>query len=353
MKHYFKTAFFILIFFISINLSVKAEIVDNLYSASWPVDDQSSDVRQRAMTNAFADVLVRVSGHYSVLDNSAIKSSLSNAQDYMRQYSYKRLSAEEQLIYERPLLLVVSFDQTALLRLLKESAQPIWSENRPAGIFWIAVEESGNRYIATDSGDSVAIFAKRAAYRRGIPITLPLMDLEDESAINISDVWGRFQDPVARASKRYQTDYFVIGNLSSTGSQWQGRWSLYMGGDRNSFNTSGNTKQEAISKMVNQTADHLADKLAVTLFEQSQMLYVLVENIHDLNSYAKARNYLESLTMIKAATAIEVSSDRVLFQIESLSTTQSLIDAIEIGNNLRRSVNDTVEQQYLSFRWQD
>ena len=51
----------------------------------------------------------------------------------------------------------------------------------------------------------------------GLPVSLPLMDLDDNMAVTATDVWGRFADPVLKASQRYGAEMVVLGKLSPEG----------------------------------------------------------------------------------------------------------------------------------------
>ncbi|NVK20888.1 MAG: DUF2066 domain-containing protein [Kangiellaceae bacterium] len=335
--------------------AVQAEKVNNLYSATWPVDDQSTAQRQRAVANAFAEVLVRVSGKEGVTQSSSIRSAIGNANDYMRQYTYRKLGLAEQIVYDKPLLLVATFDSKAVLRVLRDAGQPIWSEDRPSGVFWVAVEEGGERRVAAERDDTVGVALKRAAARRGLPIKVPVMDMDDQTSIEVSDVWERSVGSLERASRRYTSDFVVAGQLLQDSGQWKGRWTVDMGGDNQTFTTSGATQQQAVSAMMDKIADQLSSKLAVVLSSQAQTLYIMVENIHSIDSYAKARNHLANLSMVKAVNAVQVRGDKVLFAVDALSNAQNLISAIEIGNNLRLSSSDSMSAggDYTVFRWVD
>ncbi len=346
-------SFFLLLVLGMFAVPVQAERVANLYSASWPVADQSTEVRQKAMQNAFAEVLIRVSGSRSVIENSQVREALPNAQNYMRQYSYKRLSAAEQMIYERPLLLVATFDSLAVQKILKDASLPVWSENRPSGAYWIAVEENGNRRVATNANDQVTIALNRAADRRGLPIVLPMMDLEDKATVAVGDIWGRFLGPINRASERYKADYVVVGQLSQSGDQWFGRWSLDLGGTVDNISSSGTSKQQVVADLVDQIANKLAGRLAVVLSDQVLAVEIYIENIHDLEAYAGARNYLAKLGMTESVNVLQVKQDAVLFEVKVLTSPQSLIDAINIGNNLHRIPTDQGLGGRYRFRWRD
>lgn len=354
MRHLLKQSSFFALFILgTFILPVHAERVANLYSASWPVENQSTEVREKAMQNAFAEVLIRVSGNKQVIEDPQVREALPNAQNYMRQYSYKRLSAEEQMVYEKPLLLIATFDSQSIETILKDSSLPIWSENRPSGTYWIAIEEDGNRRVATDANDSVAIALNRAAGRRGLPIMLPMMDLEDKSVVTVGDIWGRFTAPVKRASERYNADYVVVGQLSQSGEQWFGRWSMELAGSVEHLSSTASSKQRVVADLVDQIADKLASRLSAVLSGEVLSVEIYVENIQNLEAYAGARNYLTNLGLTESVRVLQVKQDAVLFEVRVLTSPQNLIDAINIGNNLRRIPNDLGLGGRYNFRWRE
>lgn len=61
----------------------------------------------------------------------------------------------------------------------------------------------------------------------GLPVSIPLMDLDDNMAVNATDVWGRFADPILKASQRYGAEMVVLGKLTPEGDKWSIDWGLY------------------------------------------------------------------------------------------------------------------------------
>lgn len=330
------------VFLVSVSLPSKADTVRDLYTANWPVESQSSSLRAEATVKSFEQVLVAVSGSRDVLRSPTVRAELANVNDYLRRYSYQKLSAAEQMIYEKPLLLKATFDSQSVLSLLKRASQPIWGQDRPSGVYWIVVEENGKaeqRAIATEESQLIAAGLNISAKNRGLGVTLPLMDIEDQSVLSVSDVWRRFDESINSASKRYSTDYWVAGQLSNDNGQWQGKWLVSMRGETRNYTTTGLSSYEAINAVINRVADHLASKLSVVLSESAQDVLISIENIQDFQSFAKAQQFITSLGMVRSASAVEVSADTVLFKVESLTSPQNLIEAMKIGNNLQRSTN--------------
>ena len=103
------------------------------------------------------------------------------------------------------MFLAVQFDANAVQRLLQDAAVPMWSGSRPVTLMWLAYEQDYNRQVvatSTPMDQPVKHNLMQQMHRRGLPVVLPLMDLEDEMRVSASDIWGRFPEPVINASSR-------------------------------------------------------------------------------------------------------------------------------------------------------
>src|SRR5258706_5789879 len=70
------------------------------------------------------------------------------------------------------------------------------------------------------------------ADERGLPVTLPLLDVQDLRAVTFADVWGGFEDRVAAASVRYRADALLIGRVRPGLIGNQIEWLLVVGVER-------------------------------------------------------------------------------------------------------------------------
>ena len=65
------------------------------------------------------------------------------------------------------------------------------------------------------------------AQRRGMPLQLPLLDLEDQTQLTPADLWSDYQPAIRQASARYPHDVIVVGRLrAQTDGRWRGAWSI-------------------------------------------------------------------------------------------------------------------------------
>lgn len=183
-----------------------AELVQ-VEKAEVAVIEQSSKVERQALKSAFRQFVLKLVGHRQLLDNPDIKTLLRSPNQYLRTYRYERNYG--QLYY------IAEFDTDAVQDYLLERQLPVWGKRRPTVVLWI-VEESddGERSIVSDSTLSTTRNGLVVVSRqRGLPFTLPLMDLDDALAITDYDVWGRFEQPVRAASERYNPDVIVVARL--------------------------------------------------------------------------------------------------------------------------------------------
>jgi hypothetical protein len=126
---------------------------------------------------------------------------------------------------------------------------PVWGPERPLTLLWIAVDDGmGGRALlgANDAAElgvesSPATASLLTALRgeltavadeRGLPVTLPLLDLEDFSVVTFVDVWGGFDDRVVAASQRYGADAVLIGRVRPGLVGYEVQWLLIAGAER-------------------------------------------------------------------------------------------------------------------------
>ena len=167
------------------------------------VDDQSQRTQQSALKQALRQVIVKLSGSADVLTNPGVRAALSSPQSYLRSYRFG--------FQDGKTFYIADFDQAKLSSLLQREMLPLWGAVRPETLVWIA-EEQGNasRTILDETSPSVLKDTLQAtAKERGVPLSLPLMDLTDSVNITSFDVWGRFVEPLKLASSRYATDNII------------------------------------------------------------------------------------------------------------------------------------------------
>lgn len=348
MKRFFRI-FWLIIGLGAANLLQAATEVDGLYEASVPVFTQGKEERKLAIRSAFEDVIVKVSGDRNAVALLELAGALENMVPFIEQYRYDKLPQEPappdfdpdiQATELQPTqLLWARFDEDEVNRILQQNNLPVWSRVRPMMLVWLAVEDAGMRYIV-DSGSVSDIPAEldKLSKRRGVPVVLPLMDLEDQQNVRVIDIWGNFNEPVRLASERYQPEAILVGRLLRDRSGgWRGRWTFY--GDEKStgvyWSNIASSQPELIATGVNGASDWLAQRFSHVFSELEEGNVLLtISDINQLGHYARVQNYLEKLPSVTQAQAIRVEEDNITYQLKLKTGTEDLLQSIKLGKAL-------------------
>jgi hypothetical protein len=315
--------------------SVGAVTVEGLYDAEVEVPSQGTEHRDAGIRAAMAGVLVKLTGDRDIAERPEAQSLLGQAGRYVQQYRYRANPAAAAMPPGAALLLWVAFDAAALNRFVQDSGLPVWGRSRPYVIVWIAIEESGQRYLA-DPGTQPQIVqtVEQAAARRGLPVVLPLMDLEDQSRIQVAEVWGNFGDPITRASARYRANDILVGRVypESGSGKWMGRWSLYEGGQAQHWETRADGLLTALTAGVDGAADSIAQRYAQVLTTGAEQVRLTVEGISTVAQYAKVLRYLESVESVSRVAVAGLENQQMAFYLQLRTSRDGLRRALALGD---------------------
>ena len=334
--------------------TAKAVEVSDLYLVKWPVAEQSKAARWKATLAGFKEVLIRKSGSQAILQSYEVQQAYSKVTSYLQSFEYSRQQDEGG---EFPYLISLYFEPRLIDIIIRDSKMPLWGSNRPVTILWIAVEEDFKRHILKDQTDievslgsddteqvpesqSLIKSIKENAIRRGLPVISPLMDLEDELIVSISDIWGRFPSTILQASQRYSADSVILGRVKKDGEQWSGEFSYLNQDTQSNFEVFAERPQQVIGQMVDKLAELLCNKYCV-VEEIGQKNEVLM-NVSDINNFKEfkaAENYLNALSAIKRIDLVKIDQHNVVFKLTLLGQIESLVEGIGLSQQLQIDEN--------------
>ena len=285
----------------------QAARVNDLYSASVPLDSSSRDPLNDAFGRALGEVLVKVTAKPDIGADAARVGLFPNPASLVQQY--QRLPDQQ---------LQASFDPRAVRAGLDGAGLPVWGEVRPLVSIWLAVDSGGGRRVLVAAGaggaadnepaDLARAELLAAADSRGLPVVVPLVDAQDLAVVNFADVWGDFPGPVLSASARYGADIALIGRARSMNpADDRTRWTLH----------SGNEKQTWTGDLASgpaRAAEYLGQRLA-TFADASGALRLVVQNVDSLKKYGELRAYFASLNVVERATVGRVNGAEVEFEL--------------------------------------
>ena len=343
--------------------------VEKLYEISIPVYSQSSKEREDAITEAFEELLIKVTGKKGIGELDEGQALLKNARRYIRSFRYAAIErkaienpepdvmefVDEQnlvteiedlslepvvIVAEEPLPeqnLVIIFDEQAVNNSLWKHKLPVWGKTRPATLVWVAVHDQNTRRLI-DASDPLPLldYMHKYAEKRGVPLVYPLLDLEDQINLNVTDVWGGFKDSLVSASERYEPEAIVAARLymDSLGS-WESRWSFYLGNEELQWRSRAPDQETAIQEGIDYLADKLAERYAhlpSSGDENSTLIYI--SDVNNLSDYNKVSRYLASLSAIKKIFLSQVQMNAVIYQLDLRGSKNALKQAISLSNIL-------------------
>ncbi|MGD9912626.1 MAG: DUF2066 domain-containing protein [Rhizobiaceae bacterium] len=245
-----------------------ADAPDKLYTAVAIVTGTAEENRPLGFRLALEDVIVRVSGDYSLITSGAADEVLASAGDYAASFTYRdRLEGipihDEQGTYDRPHDLTVNFDPAKIDAALRTLGSRPWLANRPHLAVVLGVKSAKLDFVL--SSDAEQGFYMRdslaaAADKYALPVALPSGDAIAEIGIG-SDVLAKFDSAAldARAGL-LGGDRVLAGTLiwSDRAMGWLVSWRLYADGKDYSWEESGISFDDAFRAGVRGAAQVLS-----------------------------------------------------------------------------------------------
>ncbi len=310
--------------------------VQDLYVVTVPVETRDRPERQEAFKAAMSAVLVKLTGDRSAADFPELELLQETASRYVQRFNYLN-SVEEGYRLE------VHFDGEALERALTERGLPVWGRERPAVLVWLAVQDKGKRYlVGGESGATAQRQLNETASRRGLPLVLPLLDLEDQSKVSFADVSGGFQETLEAASARYRPDALVVAQAGPlAGGTWRVRWKMYFAGQSSAWETEDGVLGSALAEGVHHMSGVLARGMATQGFaELASGTVISVSGVHSLEDEVQVATYLAGLAPVVASHPILLQGDRVDYWVRVRGDVRDIERLISLGDMLERQALD-------------
>ncbi len=357
--------------------SANATIIENLFEVGVPVMSQSAKERKAASKLAFETLLVRITGRRDLTQTEEGRALVENARLYVSSFRYELIKKTDYEVFEaakRAVLLdtlvdvpfestdaglgevlagesepveeaelkatqklVVSFDEKAVKNSLWKKKLPVWGKTRPSTLLWIAVQDNKQR-VLLDANEPTALlsYIELQAEKRGIPMLYPLLDLEDQININVTDVWGAFKEPVKNASARYQPEAILSARLFlDPFGVWQSRWTLYQGSDEIDWQVAAPDLETLTIDGLDQLADRLARRYAhVSSVEDDSQFLIYVTDVKNLADFVRVDKYLSALSSIKKVDLTQIKDTELVFRLDFRSSAEAVKQAIKLGKVL-------------------
>ncbi len=282
-----------------------------MFRESALVQSQSESQRQAAAQEALGRVLVRISGTGQVLKNGEVRAAISRADRYLAQFSYQKNDGVDSADSFK---LEMEFQPQAVLEILKQAQQPVWSSNRPPVMACVAVAQGSGKQLITPDSASASVLLEQAR-RRGVPVQLPVSRVDCSDGAN---------------------DELVLnGELRVNGGRCDSRWSMPLDGREQQWTASGNSLDACVASAVDELAETLSATYAfANVVGAGEPLLLRVSGIDDFSDYADVVLMLNGLAMVEAVDVAGVEGGAVDFSLTVGGSAGKLQQAIELKGML-------------------
>lgn len=298
------------------SLSSEAATVSDLYQVREPVASQQPEERDAALGRALQTLVLRLTGDGEALNNPALAELREDPQQIISRYGYEQ---------DR---LLVDFDPVSTDRSLRQAGLSLWGVNRPAILTWWLNDGSDGSSLVGDGQDSAAAL-RQAAQHRGLPLRLPIADLNEQLLATPENLGAVEPQALRTASERYAADALLAVQAREDNGQWQAQWRLWLGDEREQGKARGADQAALADAVLLLVSERLAQRYVVAPGATTSL--TLEVQGTDLARYAELQRILEPL----AAQLRKVEGDRLIYSVnanaEQLRAQLALVNLQEVA----------------------
>ncbi|MCF5300221.1 DUF2066 domain-containing protein, partial [Pseudomonas syringae] len=172
---------------------------------------------------------------------------------------------------------------------------------------WLNDSVEGSNLVG--DGQAAAEPLRQAAQHRGLPLRLPLADLSEQGIGNAKTLEGTDPAPLKEASERYGADAILAVHAKEDGGQWQGKWRLWLGDQREQGSATGASSEALADAVLLSVSERLAPRFVAKPGASTGML-IQVQGM-TLERYAQLLQLLEPFGVRLSS----VEGDKVVFEV--------------------------------------
>lgn len=198
-------------------------------------------------------------------------------------------------------------------------------EQLPLTMVWVVLDSvDGQQIISSDSNAEITKLVSEVSHEKGIPLILPLMDLQDMSAIALEDVVHKNLPLIENASKRYNASNLLIGKLTQTKTDentdmLHAVWTLKNGNMTWDYQTEGDgfdkVFRAGLLQALNSITHQRSAKKAETSSAPQMQFSLAITDVKTIDNYIHLVNYLKTLPLVVNVDVKTVGEDYVVFDL--------------------------------------
>jgi len=235
-------------------------------------------------------------------------------------------------------MLWAKFDPEVLGRAVRAANEPLWGQERPVTLVWLAIEDGSSKTILSATNNPAVMQSMiSAADERGIALIFPRMDAQDQQAIGFPDISSDDVARIQQASQVYKADAILVGTVyMTTPGQYAARWRLAASSESQAWTATPDALTAVTTGGIQTSADHFAQWFAVAAGAAGiSGVSVSVTGIYSVDAYAKVLAYLSGLTAVKGVQVTQVANGTVYFSLDTHGSLENLQQAALLGGVLK------------------
>ncbi len=300
----------------------QARTTVDLFLADIPVAREGKQLKAGDARRALAQVLIRITGQSDIITRPEVQQALRQAGRLVFRF---RFYQPENAPAGEPPRVEVGFDPDGVRTLMRRLSLPWWPAQRPELLWLTVVDYQGTRSLVNEENLPELREALQTARERGLPLTLPLLDLQDQQQLSAVELWAGFTDRLEQVYPRYGADGWLLLRLQPQGQAWKARWQLHVPGLEpplfQQWQDVGLELDALLATGVDQASERLARRLAFHLSEQTAGALILnIAHLRKLNDWLQLEQWLnnqpwsESVELLalhqgQARVAVNITTD--------------------------------------------
>lgn len=348
MRVLFRTLIIFVFFLCS---QVMAAEVPGLYETAVTALSQSTEDRNNAIKDALAIVLNRIAAGPNSMNDRSVRTVLADAQHYVKQYQYSLMENSAHANSNARTLRVL-FDEPALLNALKTGNVKIWGETRPETLLWLVVDENGQRtFLKPETMPAVDAAVKNIAKQTGVPLLLPLMDLDEQRQLTVNDVLSAYPQNLLAVSERYGVVSILAGRVAKSGDCWKTDWAFYFDQRIEQWTKPCGTLNGAILSGLQGVYNRLSNYYGVKPYAiETNVATLKISGILGMDDRERVSHYLKSLSMVKSVNWVSEDHGVALYKVGFDGNQSGLEEILGLGRVLNPLDSENAGTAELRYR---
>jgi hypothetical protein len=317
----------------------------DLYSGEAAVGEQDAAERRRAVPDALAEVLRKLSGLRQFDELPQVTEALGQADSMLLSYHYREAELPRADGGADVELRLVARFATAEVDALARSLQlPLWPPQRPPLTAWLVVDDGVDRRVMPVELDYMRQWMEDVATRRGLPLAWPQPGEDGEYGVDLQILWGGYAEDLAAVSG---PDNLIVA-ARREGVQWGVRLNLAYGGQLWNWRLDDVDLQAALIEGMHQVVDQIASARAIVATDLGSWQQDLeVAGLVGATDYERCLAYLQSLSVVTQVDVVSARPGMVTFRVSLSAMPRYLDEALTRDAVLGR---DEPEGPYVLLR---